>query len=233
MLPFITIRQDVLAHWPGIDFNDGAIVALVVSMDPRNPRVRALPSGETLCTTRYIEEMLPMIGCGPERIRKRVQKLVRVGVLDTALVRNTLTGHRLRYLKPSRFYYAEVRRIEKRADRSRPDRKSSPRAREYGVENDPLLMESKTTPDHLYDQRKGRRSSRSFPPSPPSLIAAGGAGSRAAGGQEPKKIVPPRCPSCGEVVQYLDWPSCHHCSNTWPGGVSGAEYFAGIPGAVP
>ena len=165
MLPFVTIRQDVLSHWPGFDFNDGAIVALVVSMDPRNPRVKALPSGETLCTTRYIEEMIPMLGCGAERIRKRVQKLVRGGVLDAVLIFDKRTGHRRRYLKPSRFYYAEVRRIERRADKSLPEQKRKPSlAREYGVENDLLHMESKTTPDHLHDHKRECT---------PPLVAAG------------------------------------------------------------
>lgn len=213
MLPFVTIRQDILSHWAGFDFNDAAIIALVVSMDPRNPRVRALHSGESLCTTKYILEMLPMIGCGPERIRKRVQKLVRSGVLDTVLIFNKLTGHRLRYLKPSRFYYAELRRVERRADLSLPGKKRPSRAREYGVENDPLLLESKTTPDHLNDQRE----------TPPPLSAAGGA-------SEEKNSLP-RCPACGKALHYLEWFRCEHCSADFPGGLTAREYFAAAAGS--
>ena len=184
MLPFITIRQDVLSHWPSVDFADGAIVALVVSMDPRNPRVKALPSGEILCTTNYIEQMLPLLGFGAERIRKHVQKLVKAGIIDTVQIFDRRSGHRKRYLKPSRLYYAEVRRIERRADLSLPGRKLKPlRAREYGVGNDPLLLESKTTPDHLHDHKRGDVSSRTSAASPPTLMAAGGA-ARASFSQE-------------------------------------------------
>jgi hypothetical protein len=198
MLPFITIRQDILSHWKRVDCNDASVVALVVSMDPRELRVKSLPSGETLCTTKYIQEMLPLLGCGSERIRKRVQKLVRLGILDSVQVFNKRTGHRLRYLKPSRLYYLEKRRIERAADRSA-------RVREYGVENDPLLLESKTTPDHIYDHK---RRDASLSASPPPRMAAGGNARQGDSGKDSA----PRCPSCGKVLHYKGWPRCEHCS---------------------
>jgi len=232
MLHYLSINLLALGEWlRELNGDERLIVALLRSMDSDNPAVRRRMLGQyKQFSTRYITEQLRLPASSAATMGRRILHLDALGIIERIPWIDKRTGHWARYVKLSRRYWKSERRAYEEAGRVVAEVES--RAREYALKSEGLSR-SILSDDHKRMIKEGRRSSRPFPPAPPSLIAAGGAGSRAAGGQESRKSVPPLCPHCNQAVLYLDWPSCHHCSHTWPGGVSGPEYFAGIPGAVP
>ena len=115
ILAEVHIDQLTLSPWVGkIDMADAAIITLVRSLDPRNETVKKLMLGDYFpCSTSYMKEMLPLLALKDKAIRTRVQRLSKIGILDSIVVFNERTGHSCRYVKLSRFYY----RAEERAQR--------------------------------------------------------------------------------------------------------------------
>ena len=225
MLPTVHVDQMTLAPWFGnIDGDDALIVSLVVSLDSRDDQVKRLMAGDYfMLTTSYVQEMLPLVALSEERIKKRLAHLAKIGLLDLRVAFNKRTGHRTRYVKPSKLYYNAQRKAQRAADEARKIRPEQEqevvaRAREYRVENDPIqyrvesdpMLGSKTTQDQLKDQKRGDDLSTA---SPPPLMAAGEDARPGAS----KKDSAPNCPSCGNPLNYPSWPRCEHCSAPLPG----------------
>jgi len=226
MLRFHHVDVEALAPWiDRLDPVEVDLCGLLQSMRKENPKVREyMQWGFFGMTTGFVHGCMPWVKLQKDALTDRIKHMCRLGLMHQPRRKYFIGARQIRLVRFSRKYWNHYGEINRRADFTR--------AREYSVPGD-APRASRETLDHINDQKMGDVLSRSFPPSPPSLMAAGGAGNRAAGGQEPKKIVPPLCPHCNQAVLYLDWPTCSRCSHTWPGGVSGAEYFAGIPGAVP
>jgi hypothetical protein len=182
MLPQLHVDQMALAPWYGkIDGDDSLIVTLVCSLDSRYDEVRKYMADDYfLLTTSYIVRMLPLLALSEERIKKRIARLAKIGILDVRIAFNKRTGHRTRYVKPSKLFYQAKRKAEKIADGAKERAEKAPaRAREYRVENDPMqykvendpLIGSKTTQDQLNDHKRGDDSLNA---APPPHTAAGG-----------------------------------------------------------
>jgi len=211
MLPFVTIRQDVLEKWigdsPKIDVTDALLIALIRSLDPKNPEVAKLMwCGHFMLACRYVREKLPLINLSPDWISRKLKRLQKIGLVDIR-IRQTSKG-KLRYVKLSRLYWQEEERVKRERPGSHteysPDGNSHTEYSPMGVQSETIRS---TVPMIIYNDHKEEPAGRQaagepFGPPPGT-------------GSEPKRdslgIVPtepevPPFPDPGVSCSSVDFP---------------------------
>jgi hypothetical protein len=173
MLPMIHIDQVVLQHWrKQIDYKDAALIALVETLNPDNPKVRSLMhAGYFLLNRQFALDALCLLKCGEDQLSRRIKNLEQVGIIDRMLWVGKKTGRYSLYVKLSRLYWrvrnSEHRKIDKRrAEGEKQDKELDLIVGKNVHGRSARMPTAKKSNDHLNDQKRE--------PSPPPHTAAVG-----------------------------------------------------------
>ena len=81
----VYVDQLVLEAWKGkIDCADALLIAFIQDLNPQNPAIRDhMWRGHFLITLKWIQDQLPILQLSESTIFRRLQKLQRLGILDS------------------------------------------------------------------------------------------------------------------------------------------------------
>ena len=81
----IYVDQLVLEAWKGkIDCCDALLIAFIQDLNPQNPAIRDhMWRGHFLITLKWVQDQLPILQLSESTIFRRLQKLQRLGILDS------------------------------------------------------------------------------------------------------------------------------------------------------
>ena len=202
----LSVDQLALKRWHRkVDGDDALIIAFIEKLNPHNDAVKAkMRRGYFRFSRPWVLAEIPLLRFGVVTLSRKIKRLGDLGIID---IDNTPEGgHFSLYVKLSKTYFqeAEKAKIEASAMKTMPSKLTLSK-----------MTASKSKNDSV---KKAERSYKEIKEPPPPLMAAGGV-------SEEKKTGP-RCPNCGRTSEYLDWPTCSHCSHEWPGGGTARQYLA-------
>ncbi|MBA7563080.1 hypothetical protein ES708_04733 [subsurface metagenome] len=153
-LGYLKIRQDVLAKWigdpPKIDVTDALLIAFIRSLNPENKKVAELMwRGYFMLSRKFVKGSLPLINLTDDWISRKIKNLQKIGLVDLCL-RDTGKG-KLRYVKLSKLYWQEERRVEREEVKNQEE--YSPTGVQSDGSTDPNPTGSSPR-DHTYDHKE-------------------------------------------------------------------------------